>query len=128
MADGPTQHTPIDLRDVLIDGATLAGDPVLWIACKLKSGKEFKMKLATSELPQQEQPEMVQGESPELTDKQRAVLQVIEQKMKVGDALSVEKIAQLAGYANSSDLRNFIKILQLAGRLRGTTHGQIRIC
>ena len=128
MADGPTQHTPIDLRDVLVAGATLAGDPVLWIACKLKSGKEFKMRLTVIEQVQQEQPEMVQGDSPELTDKQRAVLQVIEQKMRIGDALSVDKIAQLAGYANSSDLRNFIKTLQLAGRLRGTTQGQIRIC
>lgn len=126
MADGPTQHTPIDLRDVLITGATVGGVRVVRIVCELEDGGKVSRVFGLRDQSHEEHPDMVQTEGNELTDKQRAVLQVID-KMKVGDVLSTQEIARRSGYGNTGDLRNYLKILQVAGKLLGTNQGQKRL-
>lgn len=125
MADGPTQHTPIDLRDVLITGATVGGVRVVRIVCELEDGGKISRVFPQREISQ-EDPDMVQTEGSELTERHRAILQVIE-KMKVGDVLSTEEIAKRSGYANTGGLRNYLKILQASGRLLGTSQGQQKV-
>lgn len=127
MADGPTQHTPIDLRDVLIDGATVGGVRVVRIVCELEDGSKLSRVYSRhSKAIEQEDPDMIQTEEVDLTDKQKAVLQVIE-KMRIGETLSVSEIAKRSGYGDGGDLRSFIKLLQKQKKLHGTTQGQRRV-
>lgn len=123
--DDPTQNTPIELSDVLTVGATVGGVRVVRIVCELEDGGKVSRRWNTRDTPQ-EDPDMVQTEDVELTDKQKAVLQVIE-SMKIGELLPTKEIAKRAGYSYAGDLRNFIGSLQKAGKLRGTTQGQRRL-
>jgi hypothetical protein len=106
--------SPICLDEILERGAVYKGRPVDRIQFCF-SGGELKLEL--------ESPDMA---LPSLTPKQQAILQVVDE-MAIGDVLSYDEIATLAGYSNSSDLREYVQRLFEAGRLSRDRRGWRRV-
>lgn len=105
---------PVCLDDILERGAIYKGRSVDRIQFCFVGG-EMKLELDSPAF-----------DAPVLTPKQQAILQVIDE-MGIGDVLSHDEIATRAGYANSSDLREYVQRLFEAGRLRADRRGWKRV-
>ena len=114
------EPTPLlNLESCLTAGAMFYGTSVKSVLIELADGRTQRLELPVS-------PVVEDDPADDLTPKQKAILQVIDE-MKIGDVLSNEQVATNAGYSCSSDLRSFVKSVAMAGRLKPHRYGWERV-
>ena len=111
-----------ELADWLRRGRLAGGCPVRKISLVLSDGRRVVHELPT---PKSESTEVIEQE--QLSPMESAVLEVID-GMRIGAVLSTQKIAELAGYAASGKLRDYLRELARSGRLKNATGGFERVC
>jgi hypothetical protein len=108
------QPPPPDLLTLFRTGATLNGVPVRVVRVETADGRVQRF-----ELPWDEGAGGVVADTP----MKRAVVQAVDE-MKVGEVVSYEKLARLAGFSNSGPLREFVKeYAEAGGRLEPHRQG-----
>jgi hypothetical protein len=108
-----------DLADMLRRGRVWGGEPLERIVFVTVSGRRNSISLPTTapDGPEEDDP---------LTEMELAVLEVVD-GMRVGAVVSTDEIARRSGFSNNGSMRDFLKSLAKAGRMKRVRHGYERV-
>lgn len=113
---------PTSLDDIEKVGATRFGFEVGRVIMILRpSGRRIQVDLPSNEIEGDDDTTLGMSEL------ERAVLRVVDEKMEIGEKIGFDDLAAKSGYSNCEELREFVRQLAVAGRLRKSNRGWIKL-